>query len=100
MTPAVAAAPRRAADPRLVPRGVRREAYSWGAMARFSTVPGLGSASGLVAGLVRVAWVVIVPFGLANVAYWARDADEPRGRRSSASGGLVRCSGSRSPCCG
>ncbi len=92
-TSAVAAAPRKAGDPRVVPAGVRREAYSWGAMARFSTVPGLGRASGLVAGLVRVLWVVIVPFGLANVAYWSRDADEPHGRRSSAGGGLVRLFG-------
>ncbi len=92
-TSAAAAAPRRPSDPRVVPRGVRREAYSWGAMARFSTLPGLGRASGLVAGVVRVLWVVIVPFGLANVAYWARDADEPPGRRSSAGGGLVRLFG-------
>ncbi|WP_146806987.1 hypothetical protein [Cellulomonas persica] len=92
-TSAVGSAPRKAGDARVVPPGVRREAYSWGAMARFSTVPGLGRASGIVAGVVRVAWVVIVPFGLANVAYWARDADEPHGPRSSAGGGLVRLFG-------
>ncbi|WP_029287584.1 hypothetical protein [Cellulomonas sp. HZM] len=80
-------------DPRTPPPGVRREAYSWGAMARLSTVPGLGRASGLVAGVVRALWVLIIPFGLANVAYWARDADESPGRRSSAAGGLVRLFG-------
>lgn len=92
-TAAAAAAPRPAGDPRTVPAGVRREAYSWGAMARFSTVPGLGRVSGTIAGLVRALWVLIIPFGLVNVAYWARDADEPAGRRSSAAGGLVRLFG-------
>lgn len=92
-TAAAAAVPRRAGDPREVPPGVRREAYSWGAMARLSAVPGLGRVSGVVAGVVRALWVLIVPFGLANVAYWSRDADEPHGRRSSAGGGLVRLFG-------
>ncbi len=92
-TAAAAAVPRRAGDPREVPPGVRREAYSWGAMARLSAVPGLGRVSGLVAGVVRALWVLIIPFGLANVAYWSRDADEPHGRRSSAGGGLVRLFG-------
>jgi hypothetical protein len=80
-------------DPRVPPPGVRREGYSWGAMARLSTVPAIGRASGFVAGVIRVLWVLIVPFGLANVAYWSRDADEPAGRRSSAGGGLVRLFG-------
>ncbi|MEN0129502.1 MAG: hypothetical protein AAGC49_08675 [Brevundimonas sp.] len=80
-------------DPRVPPPGVRREGYSWGAMARLSTVPAVGKASGFVAGIIRVLWVLIVPFGLANVAYWSRDAEEPTGRRSSAAGGLVRLFG-------
>ncbi|MBT0995277.1 hypothetical protein KIN34_13385 [Cellulomonas sp. DKR-3] len=92
-TPAAAAAARPPGDCRSAPAGVRREAYSWGAMARFSTVPGLGRVSGTIAGLVRALWVLIIPFGLVNVAYWARDADEPAGRRSSAAGGLVRLFG-------
>jgi hypothetical protein len=92
-TPAAAATPRAPGDPRSLPVGVRREGYSWGAMARFSTVPGVGRVSGTIAGLVRALWVLIIPFGLVNVAYWARDADEPAGRRSSAAGGLVRLFG-------
>jgi len=92
-TAQAAAVPRRPTDARVVPDGVRREAYSWGAMARLSRLPVVGQASGLVAGVVRALWVLIVPFGLANVAYWARDADEPHGRRSSAAGGLVRLFG-------
>ncbi len=92
-TPAAGALALPPGDPRVVPAGVRREAYSWGAMARFSTLPGLGRASGVVAGVVRALWVLIAPFGFVNVAYWARDADEPAGRRSSAAGGLVRLFG-------
>lgn len=58
--------------PDWVPAGVRREAYSWGALARLS--PGLpgGAASGLVARLSRVAWLAVLPLGVANAAYWAR----------------------------
>lgn len=81
-------------DPRQVPLGVRREAYSWGAMARLASVPGLGALSGTVAGVIRALWVVIIPFGLANVAYWTLDLTEPRGkRRGSAAGALVRLFG-------
>lgn len=82
-----------AQDRHPAPRGVRREAYSWGAMARLSAVPGLGRVSGFAAGVIRALWVLIVPFGFANVAYWSVDLDEPTGRRSSASGGLVRLFG-------
>jgi len=84
---------RRPGDPRTPAPGVRREGYSWGAMARLSTVPAIGRASGLVAGVIRALWVLIIPFGLANVAYWSRDADEPHGQRSSAAGGMVRLFG-------
>lgn len=70
--------------PDWVPRGVRREAYSWGAVARYS--PGLpGSlATGLVARLSRAAWLAVLPLGVANAAYWARELvpDRPgAGRR-------------------
>jgi hypothetical protein len=91
--PAPGVGPFDAHDPRTAAPGVRREAYSWGAMARLSTVPGLGRVSGTIAGVIRALWVLIIPFGFANVAYWSRDLDEPTGRRSSASGGLVRLFG-------
>lgn len=50
------------------PRGVRREAYSWGALARSG-----GGPLALVGQLfVHLGWFLILPFGLCNVAYWTR----------------------------
>lgn len=77
--------PEAAARDRALPPGdvhalrpdVRREAYSWGAMARLGGLP-LGGAVGAVAQTgIRVLWAAIVPFGLANAAYWARRVPLP-----------------------
>lgn len=62
---------------------VRREAYSWGAMARVGGLP-FGGLLGMVGMLaVRLLWAAMVPFGLANAAYWARriPAPEPAAHR-------------------
>lgn len=64
------------APPESVPPHVHREAYSWGTINRRdaggSTVLGrLGKA------LTQLAWTLLLPFGLCNVAYWARKLPDP-----------------------
>jgi hypothetical protein len=62
---------------------VRREAYSWGAMARVGGLP-FGGLLGVVGTFaVRLLWAAMVPFGLANAAYWGRriPAPEPAAHR-------------------
>jgi hypothetical protein len=55
-------------DPPGAPPGVRREAYSWGQLARVGggTLPLIGQF------LVHIGWLLILPFGLCNVAYWTQ----------------------------
>ncbi|MFF1876431.1 hypothetical protein [Leifsonia sp. NPDC058230] len=63
------------ADPATPPPGVRREAYSWGAMARSD-----GGALFVIGQFfVQVAWLLLLPFGLANTAYWAREVPVQKG---------------------
>ena len=57
--------------------GVRREAYSWGLLARTSP-GGAGRALGVVGAVaVRLGWALLIPFGLANAAYWSRPIPVP-----------------------
>lgn len=69
----------------------RVEAYSWGGLARFTGFPDLGGTAdvlGRVADtLVRVVWLFLAPFGLANAAYWARTRLAPEAAGSGRSGG-------------
>jgi hypothetical protein len=57
-----------APDPVIPPPDVRREAYSWGALARY------GGGALVIIGqfFVQLAWLLLLPFGLANSAYWTR----------------------------
>ncbi|MCV2395386.1 hypothetical protein OEB99_13800 [Actinotalea sp. M2MS4P-6] len=55
-----------------VPPTVRREAYSWGPMARESGVPSWAAANTWVVRLSRAGWMLLIPFGLTNAAYWTR----------------------------
>ncbi|MFD4420722.1 hypothetical protein ACFWN7_04360 [Agromyces sp. NPDC058484] len=59
-----------------VPRGITREAYSWGGMVR--TTPGVaasgkpgGAASAILGVLARIGWTFLLPFSVANAAAWA-----------------------------
>ena len=57
--------------PDYVGRHVRREAYSWGAQARYSgAVPGGAGSLGLR--ITRAGWLLLAPLGIVNAAYWSR----------------------------
>lgn len=69
-----------------IPADVRREAYSWGLMARTTpTLPGSPTIAAVTAAS-RAGWMLLLPLGLANVAYWSRRLLGPgrygRGARS------------------
>ncbi|MET4144900.1 hypothetical protein ABIB45_001809 [Arthrobacter sp. UYCo732] len=69
------------------------EAYSWGKLARNSPVASIFGKVGVVAS--NLAWFLLLPFGLANAAYWARrlQKDGPKGGSQLAAGngaGTVR----------
>lgn len=56
------------AEPVSPPHRTRHEAYSWGEMARSG-----GGPLALIGTLfVHLGWLLILPFGLCNVAYWTR----------------------------
>ncbi|WP_456789476.1 hypothetical protein [Cellulomonas sp. P5_C5] len=55
-----------------VAKEVRREAYSWGQMARNSTTAPGGASNAWVQRASRAGWMLLVPLGLANTAYWSR----------------------------
>lgn len=68
-----------------VPKGITRQAYSWGGMVR--TTPnfgGLGTAGQVAAVAARVLYALILPFSLANAAAWTRRLTVPGEGRVSA----------------
>lgn len=74
--------------PDYVPPSVRREAYSWGPMARESGVPTWAASNSWAVRLSRAGWMLLIPFGLTNAAYWTRSlrAREPDGTPQYARG--------------
>ncbi|PUB21516.1 hypothetical protein C8K30_11459 [Promicromonospora sp. AC04] len=77
-------------DVRAIRPDVRREAYSWGAMARLGGLP-FGSVLGIVGTVaVRLLWAAMVPFGLANAAYWARRIPAPESGADGPTSGSLR----------
>lgn len=67
------------ASPESVPPGVHREAYSWGTLNRFNPA-GPGRLFGRLGQVfTQVAWTLLLPFGLCNVAYWSRELPVPDG---------------------
>lgn len=74
------------------PEGVRREAYSWGALARSDG----GALAGAGQLIVHIGWFLLLPFGLVNVAYWTRripDQHDPRAWNGGYGSGYVRAFG-------
>ncbi|WP_233265575.1 hypothetical protein [Leifsonia sp. AG29] len=69
-------------DPARPPTDIRREGYSWGRLSR------LGSGAWLVIGqfFIQLAWLLILPFGLSNTAYWTRRIPDQTGRGRWSSG--------------
>ncbi|MGA7206992.1 MAG: hypothetical protein WBX27_20460 [Specibacter sp.] len=94
-------APQRGSE---VPNNIRREAYSWGSMARYAPVPGANILGKSAAVIRRIGWLMMLPFALCNAAYWmrplaGRGAGESggtpggRGWRDANGGGTVRVFG-------
>ncbi|MFC4602790.1 hypothetical protein [Rhodococcus kronopolitis] len=71
--------------PAYTPPQIRREAYSWGGLDRTTIGGGTPFGQKLVAAVVRAAWCLVLPYGLTNLAYWARDlgASAARVRRTA-----------------
>jgi hypothetical protein len=71
--------------------GVTREAYSWGSLNSL--------AKGTAAAASRAAWLLLLPFALVNVAYWARpgltpmDGAKQLRNRAEAGAALMRVAG-------
>ena len=63
---------RRAAVGSSLEPGTVREAHWWGGLSRLT---GGGPSVPVLRAVVRIGWVLLLPSGLANVAYWSRPLD-------------------------
>ncbi len=59
-----------------VPPGITREAYSWGGLARMTPGGDVGALGKAIGVLSTIGWTLLLPFGLANVAYWSRRVED------------------------
>ena len=78
------------------PAALTREAYSWGGLARNTPdVPGGGWFATAGRALSRVGWTLVLPFGVANVAYWTRRLGPSEASGSTPPGGGAGAGGAR-----
>ncbi|WES62736.1 hypothetical protein P0L94_09710 [Microbacter sp. GSS18] len=77
-----------------VPKGILREAYSWGGMVRTTpNVGNVGALSILAGAAVRVVYALLLPFSIANAVHWTRRLPEAGDRRPRITAGLTRLFG-------
>ncbi|HKV21600.1 MAG TPA: hypothetical protein VJR50_21400 [Mycobacterium sp.] len=81
-------------DPLVGVYGVRKKsvfvrALSWGGLARMTPIPRIPFV-GLAQSLGSAAWIAVMPFGLANVAYWSRRLTMPGNKFEDSTRGTAR----------
>ena len=74
---------------RKLPKNVVVEAYSWGALTSGKVGAGL---SGFLGWVSRAAWLLLLPFAMSNLAFWARPSIEKPSTTARISARVVRTS--------